>query len=86
MTLAVIDGGDQLASHALVLDAGVPAATAKLRIMSEGQGKVARIAVLPAHRGMGLATVEIRGVSVTETGDSALLKPSSLTFSIEVIQ
>ena len=52
MTLAVIDGGDQSASHVIVLDAGVPAATAKLRIMSEGQGKIARIAVLPAYRGM----------------------------------
>ena len=52
MTLTVIDGGDRSASHVLVLDAGVPAATAKLRIMSEGQGKIARIAVLPAHRGM----------------------------------
>ncbi len=40
MTLAVINGADQSASHELVLDAGVPVATAKLRIMSEGQGKI----------------------------------------------
>ncbi len=54
MTLAVIDGGDQSASHQLVLDAGVPVAIAKLTIMSKGRGKIARIEVLPAHRAMGL--------------------------------
>ncbi len=51
MTLAVIDGGDQSASHMLVLDAGVPVAIAKLTIMSKGRGK---IEVLPAPRAMGL--------------------------------
>ena len=54
MTLAVIDGGDRSASHVLVLDAGVPGATAKLTIMSKGRGKIARIEVLPAHGAMGL--------------------------------
>ncbi len=53
MTLAVIDGGDQSGSHVLVLDAGVPVATAKLTIMSKGRGKIARIEVLPAHRAIG---------------------------------
>ncbi len=49
-----IDGADRSASHVLVLDAGVPVATARLTITPKGQGRIARIAVLPAHRGMGL--------------------------------
>ncbi len=34
MTLTVIDGGDQSASHVFVFDSGVPAATARLTIMA----------------------------------------------------
>ena len=49
-----IDGVDQRASHVLVLDGEVPVATARLTIVAEGQGMIARIAVLPSHRGMGL--------------------------------
>ena len=49
-----IDGADQAASHVLVLDEEVPVATARLTIVAEGQGMIARIAVLSSHRGMGL--------------------------------
>ena len=49
-----IDGLDQSASHVLVLDEEVPVATARLTMVAAGQGKIARIAVLPSHRGMGL--------------------------------
>ena len=49
-----IDGVDQAASHVLVLDGEVPVATARLTIVAEGQGMIARIAVLPSHRGKGL--------------------------------
>ena len=49
-----VDGADQSASHVLILDAGMPVATARLTIMPKGQGKIARIAVLSSHRGMGL--------------------------------
>ncbi len=49
-----IDGADQAASHLLVLDGEVPVATARLTIVAAGQGRLARIAVLSSHRGMGL--------------------------------
>ncbi len=49
-----VDGADQAASHVLVLDEGVPVATARLTIVAEGEGMIARIAVLPSHRGKGL--------------------------------
>ena len=49
-----IDGADQAASHVLVLDEEAPVATARLTIVGEGEGMIARIAVLPSHRGMGL--------------------------------
>ena len=75
MRLAVIDGGDQSASHVLVLDAGVPVATARLTIMSEGQGRIARITLLPAYRGTGLGRHwplpdqnEEGGVALTQLG------------------
>ena len=50
-----IDGADQAASHVLVLDEEVPVATARITVVAEGQGMIARIAVLSSHRGMGLA-------------------------------
>ena len=49
-----IDGADQAASHVLVLDEEVPVATARITVVAEGQGMIARIAVLSSHRGMGL--------------------------------
>ena len=49
-----VDGADQSASHILILDAEVPVATARLATVAEGRGMIARIAVLPSHRGMGL--------------------------------
>jgi len=55
-----VDGADQAASHVLALDEGVPVATARLTIVGAGQGKIARIAVLPSHRGMGLGKQLVR--------------------------
>ncbi len=55
-----IDGADQAASHVLILDAEVPVATARLTTVAEGQGMIARIAVLPSHRGMGLGRHLVR--------------------------
>ena len=46
MTLAVIGSADQSAAHVLVLDAGVPAATARRAIKSTDHGKITGIAVL----------------------------------------
>ncbi len=49
-----IDGVDRAASHVLVFDGEVPVATARLTVVAEGEGMIARIAVLPSHRGKGL--------------------------------
>ena len=49
-----IDGVDRAASHVLVFDGEVPVATARLKVVAEGEGMIARIAVLPSHRGKGL--------------------------------
>jgi predicted GNAT family N-acyltransferase len=49
-----VDGADQAASHVLVLHGEVPVATARLTVVAEGEGMIARIAVLPCHRGRGL--------------------------------
>ncbi len=46
MMLAVIDSADQSAAHVLVLDAGVPAATARRTLKSTDRGKITGIAVL----------------------------------------
>ncbi len=55
-----IDGLDPSAIHVLVLDDKVPVATARLTVSAEGEGKIARIAVLPSHRGRGLGKRLIR--------------------------
>lgn len=49
-----IDGLDAAAMHILILNDDVPVATARLTVSAEGEGKIARIAVLPSHRGRGL--------------------------------
>ncbi len=49
-----IDGVDRAASHVLAFDGEVPVATATLTVVADGQGMIARVAVLPSHRGMGL--------------------------------
>ena len=49
-----IDGVDRAASHVLVFDGEEPVATARLTVVAEGEGMIARIAVLPSHRGKGL--------------------------------
>ena len=41
-----IDGLDESADHVLILDNGVPVATARLTVTDSGEGKIARIAVL----------------------------------------
>ncbi len=55
-----IDGLDPSAIHLLILDDNVPVATARLTVSAEGEGKIARIAVLPSHRGRGLGKRLIR--------------------------
>ncbi len=55
-----IDGLDPSAIHLLILDDNVPVATARVTASAEGEGKIARIAVLPSHRGRGLGKRLIR--------------------------
>ncbi len=50
----VHDGLDASALHVLALHEGMPAATGRLTIAPNGEGVLARIAVLPAYRGRGL--------------------------------
>ncbi len=59
-----IDGLDESADHILILDHGVPVATARLTMTDSGEGKIARIAVLQSHRGLGLGKQLIRGLEV----------------------
>ena len=49
-----LDGQDPLAMHVLVLDQGEPVGTARITKRSETEGMLARIALLPSHRGKGL--------------------------------
>ncbi len=57
-----IDGLDDSADHILILDDGVPVATARLTVTDSGEGKIARIAVLGSHRGIGLGRRLIRAL------------------------
>ncbi len=55
-----IDGNDPRAVHALIYDGHKPVATARLLPTEKGRGKIARIAIIKSHRGMGLARNLIR--------------------------
>ncbi len=57
-----IDGLDEAADHVLILDDGVPVATARLTVTDSGEGKIGRIAVLGSHRGIGLGRRLIRAL------------------------
>ncbi len=57
-----IDGLDESADHVLILDDGEPVATARLTVTDSGEGKIARIAVLGSHRGIGLGRRLIRAL------------------------
>ena len=53
-SLLVHDGLDASAFHVLAFHKGTPAATGRLTLTSNQEGVLARIAVLPDYRGMGL--------------------------------
>ena len=57
-----VDGLDESADHVLILDDGVPVATARLTVLGSGEGKIARIAVLQSHRWLGLGKRLIGGL------------------------
>lgn len=48
------DGHDEEADHVLILHAGRPVGTGRLRCLPGLLGKLERIAVLPSHRGQGI--------------------------------
>ncbi len=55
-----VDGLDPSALHVLVLDRGEPVGTARVTKRSETEGMLARIALLPSHRGKGLGKRMLR--------------------------
>jgi len=59
-----IDGQDEAATHVVLMEAGAPVATARLRFPELLTTKVERVAVLPEYRGEGLGT---RVMDIAET-------------------
>ena len=55
-----VDGQDAAASHVLVLDGAVAVGTGRVVSVGPGEGKIARIALLPSYRGHGLGERLIR--------------------------
>ncbi len=55
-----IDGHDDSAYHVLMLDGDRAVGTARLTETGPGEGMIARIAVLPSHRGSGLGEGLVR--------------------------
>lgn len=55
-----IDGCDDSAHHVLMLDGERPVGTARLTETNPGEGMIARLAVMPSHRGNGLGEGLIR--------------------------
>lgn len=51
-----MDGRDAAARHVVAYDGDQPVGTARLRIPEAGLGKVERVAVLAAHRDLGVGT------------------------------
>lgn len=57
---AEFDGVDRTALHALVLDGGVPAATARLYREPDGSWHIGRVAVMKEFRGRALGSMAMR--------------------------
>ena len=55
-----VDGLDPSAMHVLVLDQDEPVGTARVVRLSKEDGMLARIALLPSHRGQGLGEPMLR--------------------------
>lgn len=54
------DGRDENAIHVLVFRGKKPVATGRLIILENGEGELARIAVLPEARGLGLGKLVVQ--------------------------
>ncbi|EGK13010.1 GNAT family acetyltransferase [Desmospora sp. 8437] len=57
-----IDEWEETATHFLARSAGKPAGAARLRFLSDGIGKVERVAVLPSQRGTGMGRALMKAV------------------------
>ncbi len=57
-----LDGLDDESTHALVTEQGIPVATARLTINDKGFSVMARVAVVEACRGLGVASKIIKAL------------------------
>ncbi|MDR9826756.1 GNAT family N-acetyltransferase [Vibrio sp. FNV 38] len=57
-----LDGLDPSSEHALVLEGEQPVATARLHCNGDGEAVMARVAVLKAFRGCGIASIVVKAV------------------------
>ena len=90
-----LDGLDSTSAHALVVDMGQPVATARLVINVDNSSVMARIAVLEAYRGHGIASIVVKalikhaqkqGVSSIEIHAHSYLRHYYERFGFEFIQ
>ncbi|GIC77528.1 GNAT family N-acetyltransferase [Moritella sp. F3] len=57
-----LDGLDSVSEHALVMEVERPVATARLVTNTDGSSVMARVAVLDAYRGCGIASVVVKAL------------------------
>ena len=57
-----IDGFDETSAHALMIEQGNAIATARLTVKDDGSSVLARISVVEAYRGMGIASKMIKSL------------------------
>lgn len=57
-----LDGLDSTSDHALIVDLGKPVATARLVINVDSSSVMARVAVLEAYRGHGIASIVVKAL------------------------
>ncbi|NOH99327.1 GNAT family N-acetyltransferase [Vibrio sp. 99-70-13A1] len=64
------DGLDSASEHALVMNENQPVATARLTIDTDGSSVMARVAVLEAYRGHGIASMVVKALMDHATSQS----------------
>ncbi|MFA0086090.1 GNAT family N-acetyltransferase [Vibrio sp. 10N.261.51.F12] len=57
-----IDGLDDDSFHAIVTERSIPIATARLTVRSDGSSTMARVAVMEAYRGFGIASKVVQAL------------------------
>jgi len=90
-----LDGLDSKSDHALVMKIDKPIATARLLVTTDGSSVMARVAVLAAYRGCGIASILVKalmahamheGVSTIEIHAHGYLRSFYERFGFEFIQ